>query len=55
MEYRLNLEAAQQKAEAKNTVLPKLQDRFELALAQGKILSLAEALDETGLLRAISA
>lgn len=42
VEYRLNLEAAHKKMRAKNELLPKLQEKFEAALAEGKILGFTE-------------
>ena len=42
MEYHLNLKHAHAKMEEKNAILPPLQEKFEAALTEGKILSFEE-------------
>lgn len=44
MEYRLNLESAHYKMRRKNELLPKLQERFEAALTEGKILQFGDVI-----------
>lgn len=42
VEYRLNLESAHRKMRLKNEILPVLQEKFEAALTQGKVLTFSQ-------------
>lgn len=48
VEYRLNLAAAHAKMRKKNEVLPRLQELFEDALNEGRVLGFTEAMEKLG-------
>ncbi len=48
VEYRLNLAAAHAKMRKKNELLPALQEQFENALNQGKLLSFEQLVKGAG-------